>query len=115
MSSTTVECWRCETENNIVYGGVSYDIFRCENCNEVIAWGDRDSLGIATDKSEAGSILHRYEESISEENDCNHPVDYITPLTLNRTDYSIKVKSFMCLQCGEEMETREIMEEGIWS
>lgn len=61
--STTIKCWLCKDENDIIYGGESEKgPERCNSCNAVIADRKKDLLSIADSREHAEQIKERHNE-----------------------------------------------------
>lgn len=56
-----IQCWNCEEVNSVTYGGDARDgAERCDNCNEVIAESEIDSITIPESKEQALAIQERH-------------------------------------------------------
>ena len=118
-----IDCWNCGHTNTTIYGNAQ-ELVKCEECNEIIALKGIDSLSIATKEDEAKAFREQIEK-IKERESCDHPPEMVKPLSLdmNRfptgcrsastTSVSVRTTSYICIRCGDEIPTRNIIGDGI--
>lgn len=106
-----VDCWNCGHTNSTIYGNEE-ELVECEECNKIIALGGIDSLSIANNKEQANAFKQQIKK-IEERESCNHSPDMVKPLSLFSDAGVIRVQSYLCFSCGDEIPARNIIGDGI--
>lgn len=110
-SKSKVGCWNCGTENTIVYGKGGEELFRCDECDEIIAKGGVDTLTIV----ESEQYKDYLEEEISEleeetSGECDHPPDRIIPYSYSKSpNGDLILAQVVCLQCTELISAYDLV------